>query len=185
MVECPSCPPVMQYWPACQPDHGIEGPHVPVQLGSHYSPSNEISSVISERMITAPPWPAINAAGGSRANLNFSDVENHQCPNDQYAHASPLPTVTGPNPTPSVETPIEFGSSNPFFQRADSQEPSMQNNHGIAEDSLPITKIAFGAWKCAVCGKELRRRQRAIAHYWNKHGDMKINCQGQCGSIGW
>jgi hypothetical protein len=51
--------------------------------------------------------------------------------------------------------------------------------------SLPIVKLTFGAWKCIVCGAVLRRKHRAVVHFWNKHGGMRLNCIGRCGWIDW
>lgn len=48
-----------------------------------------------------------------------------------------------------------------------------------------IIDMHFGSWKCEVCDQIFRRRQRAVFHYWNKHGNVRLSCKGACGKVQW
>jgi hypothetical protein len=63
--------------------------------------------------------------------------------------------------------------------------PNNSDIFPISKEGLPIMTIGLGAWKCMVCGVELRRKQRAVVHFWNKHGNIRLRCSGRCGVIGW
>jgi hypothetical protein len=73
----------------------------------------------------------------------------------------------------------------PVRGHSESELTSPNAESDPATDSLPLCKLSYGAWKCMLCGQELRRKQRGIAHYWSKHGNVRLSCSGRCGSIDW
>jgi hypothetical protein len=100
-----------------------------------------------------------------------------------------IPAWTAPSNTPlSTGAPIvAYPSSSVVIANS---ERDVYGTSETAEDrsfvpSLPIVKLTFGAWKCVVCGCVLRRKHRAVVHFWNKHGGMRLNCIGRCGWIDW
>jgi hypothetical protein len=86
-----------------------------------------------------------------------------------YAHPSPPVTPTVPQ---SAHTTTAGPSE---------EDEEQDTGH----EELPLIKLPFGVWKCGVCDKQLRRKHRAIVHFLNKHGDMRLRCQGRCGLKAW
>jgi ribosomal protein S27AE len=90
-------------------------------------------------------------------------------PNDHAFGYSPSPV------TPVVAQPANKATGSP----GNDEEQDLEN------EELPLIKLPFGAWKCGLCEKQLRRKHRAVVHFLNKHGDMRLSCQGRCGSTDW
>ena len=90
------------------------------------------------------------------------------------------------NPPPHRTTPAStVGPSVPSFGLVPAVPAPNEAEKDLADVSLPMIKLGSGAWKCLICSAKLRRKQVAIVHYWNKHGGIRLDCQGQCGTIDW
>lgn len=101
------------------------------------------------------------------------------------SHISPptSPTDAALHPTgPSI---VAYPSASVIMASADGDEYGALDaaESEPVTPSLPIVKLTFGAWKCVVCGAVLRRKHRAVVHFWNKHGGMRLSCIGRCGWI--
>lgn len=139
------------------------------------------------QMMEERPWPEPNTNTGVERPINASPllVEDHPYlggPTSSSIQTPPSLIVAASVPTTPKEEPIKTCPCAHTIP----EEHDRSNNDGnrVAEESLPILRINHGAWKCALCGKELRRKQRAVMHYWNKHGDVRVSCRGRCGSAG-
>ncbi|KAG8829771.1 hypothetical protein FRC17_006075 [Serendipita sp. 399] len=53
------------------------------------------------------------------------------------------------------------------------------------QERIVLRYSGGGAWKCAICAKSFRRRRRAVLHVLNKHNNIRIECNGACGTAGW
>lgn len=61
-------------------------------------------------------------------------------------------------------------------------------NDGMDEvdtTSMQIASMHFGRWRCEVCEKVFRRKQRAAQHFQNKHQGLRLQCDGSCGKVPW
>jgi hypothetical protein len=123
----------------------------------------------------------------------FSPITGNDKPFDRLidpayrkVQGTPFPHISAPTasynaPLPTGAPIIAYPSSSVII--ASSEEDGSETNNN--NSSLPIVKLSFGAWKCVVCGSVLRRKHRAVVHFWNKHGGMRLNCIGRCGWIDW
>jgi hypothetical protein len=73
----------------------------------------------------------------------------------------------------------------PMWGTPESESKLTNEESDPTRDALPLHKLEHGVWKCMLCGQELRRKQRAIVHYWSKHGNVRLSCSGRCGLKNW
>lgn len=96
-----------------------------------------------------------------------------QLPTEQPVLES-VPTEKTPTPP---QTPTEARGTIVALQSVDIQD-------GV-NVTTQITNMGCGEWECKLCGKRHRRKQRAIVHVLNKHGNSRIPCGGRCGKFRW
>jgi hypothetical protein len=93
--------------------------------------------------------------------------------------SAPLPTTPSILPFPPADLIIANNETSDYGASATTSSDT------ATAGSLPIVKLPLGAWKCMICGAKLRRKHRAVVHFWNKHGSMRVECQGRCGVPEW
>lgn len=95
----------------------------------------------------------------------------------------PAPTAlvsSSPSIGPAVQVYVP-----PMWGNSEGEQTLPNAESDSASESLPLRKLEYGVWKCMICGQKLRRKQRAVVHYWSKHSDVRLTCAGRCGSVHW
>jgi hypothetical protein len=194
---------MLRYYPPYQQPTGFAAtlthPNDSDQLVPEYLRSlDQNMSIVSGRPRAMPSEPSV-----APINRRFADPiaspEMYYHPIDSLIKAD---YVDGNNVFPYIETvtptviPAQsaFASSSATSLTAqahavqshsESELASPSTENDPATDSLPLCRLHYGAWKCMLCGQKLRRKQRAIVHYWSKHSTVRLSCSGRCGLIGW
>lgn len=99
---------------------------------------------------------------------------------------------------PGENYAIEVPASNHVFTSlvptevpvAQNPPPNLVPKERLRTVALPdvatqIINMGFGEWKCNLCDKKHRRKQRAIVHVLNKHSNTRLPCGGVCGKPKW
>ncbi|KAG8841430.1 hypothetical protein FRB91_005020 [Serendipita sp. 411] len=90
---------------------------------------------------------------------------------------------------PNMNTPITRQSGNhPMFPANMTPQTAEQLEKAENEECQETVALLYsggGTWKCAICSKSFRRRRRAVLHILNKHNNIRIPCNGLCGTADW
>ena len=136
----------------------------------------QIPPIVSEPL-TAMRWETISPTNACFANAGPLPALNHSHLKRPFNPAYEGGDVVFPcNDTAPSANSISTSHNSPTSECFESD---------TAVDPLPLLKLPYGAWKCILCGQQLRRKQRAVVHYWSKHSDVRLNCSGRCGSVDW
>jgi len=150
----------------------------------------QIVPIVSERL-TAVSWETISPTSACFANPNGSlPALNHphlKRPfNPAYQDGDVFFPCSDTTPSIALAPPMASNPSSPSTNSISTSRNSPTSECFESEtaiDPLPLLKLPYGAWKCMLCGQQLRRKQRAVVHYWSKHSDVRLNCSGRCGSV--
>ncbi|CAG7848892.1 SubName: Full=Uncharacterized protein {ECO:0000313/EMBL:CCA70229.1} [Serendipita indica DSM 11827] len=140
--------------------------HYPLatQLDSGRGPSERV--YIPQSTHHLDQWPSTVPAASSLANP------------PSPLHPSPALTLVNPSFTPPIQSP---SSDAAISAQPPSPTATAASNGNGNVDQDQIVYAGSGAWKCAICNKKLRRKQRALIHFMNKHGNVRLACNGMCG----
>ncbi|KIM26772.1 hypothetical protein M408DRAFT_330377 [Serendipita vermifera MAFF 305830] len=125
----------------------------------------------------------INVVPAERPFIRLVTASNRSYDTSSVYIGGVLPAYVPTGRAPAASSsPITPSTSIPGSAGVEEGDDSDQE---YADEALPLIKLGFGAWKCGVCGKQLRRKHRAVVHFLNKHGDVRLKCQGRCGVESW
>jgi hypothetical protein len=189
----PSLLPMTDYLPTPP----ITNPDSSVQLDpATFLPVNQDSLALPMQPMTIAPGLFIGPMNRSFSDAILSPIPegdqllaNLVIPEYQHVNASTLmsvsPTSASLSPAASIPPypPADLIIAN--NEISDHGALGSTSNDTATATSLPIEKLPLGAWKCMICGAKLRRKHRAVVHFWNKHGTMRLECQGRCGVPEW
>ena len=152
----------------------------------------QIPPIVSERPTAMRSWETISPTSTCFANAGSLPALNHSSPNRPFNSAyqdgdiffpcnDTAPSIVFAPPAASI---LSSPSTNSTSTPHNSPTSECFESETLIEP-LPLLKLPLGAWKCTLCGQQLRRKQRAVVHYWSKHSDVRLNCSGRCGSVDW
>lgn len=151
----------------------------------------QIPPIVSEPLMamrweTISPTNACSANAGPLPALNHSHLKRRF--NPAYKDGDVVFPCNDTAPSIALAPPTASTPSSPSTNSISTSHNSPTSEcfeSDTAVDPLPLLKLPYGAWKCILCGQQLRRKQRAVVHYWSKHSDVRLNCSGRCGSVDW
>ncbi|KAG8814225.1 hypothetical protein FRC17_001241 [Serendipita sp. 399] len=133
-----------------------------------------------------PDFPATNHL--SLQTGSVVSFPTGRLPTLERQYQAPITGVFAPSENFSMRTddgPI-YDESLPSAHPGPSNIENVDDTRGGGEEERFVLRYGgSGAWKCALCSKTFRRRQRAILHVLNKHNNLRIECKGACGIPDW
>jgi hypothetical protein len=148
--------------------------------------------IASERPTAMRSWETVNPTSARFANAGSLPALNHsplkRPLNPAYQDGDIFFPGNYTATSMALAPPVASVPSSPFTNSASIPHNSPTSECFESEpiiDPLPLLKLPHGAWKCILCGQQLRRKQRAVVHYWSKHSDVRLKCSGRCGLVDW
>ncbi|KAG8813508.1 hypothetical protein FRC18_002435 [Serendipita sp. 400] len=91
---------------------------------------------------------------------------------------------------PNMNSPSTRGSGNLSISPAHTilqtaEHPETVGNEEEGQEEVVLRYSGGGTWRCSICAKSFRRRQRAVLHVLNKHNNIRLQCNGKCGAACW
>ncbi|KAG8770690.1 hypothetical protein FRC20_003771, partial [Serendipita sp. 405] len=88
---------------------------------------------------------------------------------------------------PNMDSSSTRGSGNLSISPAHTilqtaEHPETAGNEEEGQEKVVLHYSGGGTWRCSICAKSFRRRQRAVLHVLNKHNNIRLQCNGKCGA---